>query len=276
MPLYQATAFFEQLGHGWSESYYRDSGGLTDLAAIADFDRAKIWTKRANCCGTQTTLFAQRASFVTVKNDSVLNYIPLAGNQEFTSEDPATALLIRLGNTDNTLRKNVFMRGIADGAVVEGGKFAEDFASFGALVRSFTNALISESYGWYGSDTKVDMHVGGYTIQANTNRLIFTIDDANLPPEVVGTPIVVRGKGWGGCCKSVLNTTFPCVYFGTDQLITKRAVAAFPYVAPGGFLTRRTYALRVAANARLQKIVERKPGKVSYVAAGRQAARPRG
>lgn len=273
MPTYMATAFFRQDDQGWSETYFRDSGGTTDLAAIADFDRARLWTKRALCCGAQTTLFAQRASFTDVQGDSVLNYIelPSAG---FDSEDANTALLVRLGNADNTKSKNIFFRGIADECVVDGGKFGRGFAPFAGLVDDFFTSLIENNYGWRRTDVKTEMAVDGYVFDAQ-NRIVFDVS-TNFPPGNVGDKVVVRGKNFGAGGKSVLNRQFVVAISGNNTLRTVKPLAAFPFAGDGPVLVRRTKVVQPAFNRRYQKIVERKAGKISYSSAGRVQARARG
>lgn len=276
MAKYFATAYFELNGYGWTETYYRD--GLTegDLAALADFDRNTIWTKRALCLGQEARISAQRTSFDDVLGDSVLNFINLPGNPQFTSEDPNTALLVRLGNVPNTRRKNVFMRGIPDDVVVNGGLVNGGQGAFFNAAKAFFNAIVNYNYGWRGSDTKTDMGVTNYTSD-DAGRVVFTLLAGALPAQPAGTKITVRGKGMGAGGKSVLNTTLPCLYSATpNTLVTAKPIAAFPYVAPGGFLTRRTYALFPAANFRFQKVDTRKAGKVSGLQAGRARVRPKG
>lgn len=275
MPIYMATAFFELRGHGWSESYFRDGGGETDLAALADFDRLGLWTKRAKCLGKQATCFAQRVSFSDVLGDSVLNYLTLPGNSGFDAEDPNTALLVRFGDATNTHFKNTFMRGIADDVVVQGGDVGRGFALFQAAYNGFVDAVLQGTYGWMGSAVKTQHPLTGY-VSDPENRIVFTTAAPALPAADVNGLIRVRGKNIGVGGKSILNKTMVCSREGDNTCTTKKAQAAFPFMGKACFLVTRTTTLRVIRNARLQKVVERKAGKVSYTSAGRLAARIQG
>lgn len=275
MPLYQATAFFEQLGHGWSETYFRDAGGQSDLAVLADFDRTAIWEKRALCCGKQTKLFAQRASFTDVLGDAVLNYINLPGNEAFDSEDANTAALVSCAITNNTKRKNLFMRGVADDLVISGGIVGRGFAPWLNAYNNFSAALITNLYGWLGTDVRTEHAVTNYEPDA-VNRLVFTLAAPGIDPPPVGNKVVVTGKALGVGGKSTLNRSFVVIRDANVTVKTAKPTAAFPYPGPGGFLVTRTKTLRVIANCRLQKIVERKAGKVGYISPGRAQARPLG
>jgi hypothetical protein len=276
MPNYFATAFFQCNELGWTETYYRDGGGTTDLAVLADFDRTTIWQKRANCLALPSKIVAQRVSFDTVLGDSVLNYIEMAGNAAFDSEDPSTAVLVRLGNADNTKRKNVFFRGCSDAAIISGGKFTgPGRTAIQGAFDSFFGALIANNYGWKGSDTKVDMDVTGWTFDTQ-NRIVFAVDPTNFPVLADGVKVTWRGKDMGAGRPSKLNRPIALFNVGNNTVRTTKPTAAFPYPGVGPKFTRRTYALRVAMNARYQKVSTRKAGKNSHVQAGRLRAQPLG
>lgn len=274
MAVYLATCFFEQGGHGWSETYARDGGGVTNLAALADFDRDTIWGKRAKCCGLQTRIFAQRVSFTDQLGDSQLNYIDLQPNT-FESEDANTAVLVVGQNSNNTRRKNIFMRGVADAVVVLGGEVDRGFALFDASFKAWRDAMIQNAYGWIGTQANTEHPVLGYTTDAE-NRIVFTLGGPGIAAPAVGNKVRVRGKNMGIGKPSVLNSTFVCIRDNNTSVKTNKPTAAFPYPGTGGFLVTKTTNLITMANIRLQKVVERKAGKPSYVSAGRAAVRPRG
>lgn len=274
MPNYQATMFFECLGHGWSETYYRDAGGETNLEALAEFDREQLWKKRALCCGSQVTIVAQRTSFTDVLQDSVLNYLPLQVGQ-FDSEDVNTALLVTMAVQDNTRRKNLFMRGIPDNIVVRGGQVDRLFAAFINAFGAFAGAIVGNNYGWIGSDVKVEHEVTNYIADV-ANRLVFTTAGAALPVPPTGNKIRLRGKNIGVGGKSVLNRTAVFIRLGANSCKTNKPTAAFPFPGLGGFLVSRSTAIRTIKNVKIQKVVERKAGKPSFISAGRVPARPLG
>jgi len=276
MPKYFATAFFQCNEQGWTETYFRDSGGVTDLAAIADFDRNTIWQKRANCLALPSKIVSQRVSLDTVLGDSVLNYITIAGNAAFESEDASTAVLVRLGNADNTRRKNVFFRGVNDGAIINGGEFTgPGRTAIQGAFDSFFGALIANSYGWKGTLAKVEMDVDGWTFDT-ANRIVFTVDPTNFPVLANGQKVTWRGKDMGAGRPSKLNTNIPLLNIGNNTVRTAKPTASFPYPGVGPKFVRRTYDLIVAANNRYQKVSTRKAGKLSHVQAGRAPVQPRG
>lgn len=274
MSIYQSTMFFECLGHGWSETYYRDAGGQSNLEALADFDRENLWKKRALCCGAQVAIVAQRVSFTDQLQDSVLNYLPLQVGT-FDAEDSNTALLVTMAIANNTRRKNTFLRGVPDNIVVTGGIVDRAFAAFINAFNAFAGALVQNTYGWIGSDVKTEHPVTDYTSDA-TNRLVFTVGGAALPVPATGNKIRLRGKNLGVGGKSVLNRTAVFLRNSATECKTNKPTAAFPFSGPGGFLVSRTTTIRVIANVKIQKVVERKAGKVSFTSPGRVPARPLG
>lgn len=275
MPVYLATAFFEMNGYGWTETYARDSGSTEDLRAMADFDRIELWMKRAACLGAQGQIQAQRVSLVEVKNDGVLNYIPLAGNSGFDSEDPSTAILMRCGDALNVRRKNTFVRGIADVEITKGGKLKGDPVFVGAF-GAFTTALVSRGYGWIGTDVKTEMAVTGYT-QEDNGRVTITFDATNFPVLATGAKVVWNGKLNGVDGKSVLNGPHPLVkQAAANTMQTAKRLAVFPFPGLGGQFVRRTTDFFPMANAVAQKVCIRKAGKVSNLQVGRAPVRPKG
>lgn len=274
MALYMATAFFQQEGYGWTESYFRDSQEVTDLAALADFDRNNIWNLRAVALAKQASIRAQRASFVTVKGDSVLNNIRIAGNDTWESEDANTAVLVRLGNIDNTKRKNVFMRGVPDDMVVNGGRVG-NATGWKNAADAFFNKIIELSYGWLGIQTRIDIPVTGYTVNAQ-QKVVITLDDTPVLAGAVPSKMVLQGVNMGVGQPSVLNGNHPYIKTGTAEVTTAKKTAVFPFPGLGGFLRTLTKDLVLAKNVRYQKIDTRKAGKISGLQAGRSRVKPKG
>lgn len=274
MATYQATAFFECRGYGWTETYYRDSNAITDLAALADFDRDNIWVQRQACLNKQAAIVAQRVSFVGVKNDSVLNYIRMVGPSTFRGEDPNTALLIRLGNLDNTRRKNVFFRGVPDDVVIDGGEVA-NLPAWANKLGVFLDALIQNNYGWLGISTKTEIDVVDYTTTPE-NKVKVTL--AAAPALGVAPPnkVVLRGKDMGVGKPSVLNAALPYIVTGATEVTTVKPIAVFPFPGVGGKLVKTDKELILIKNHREQKIDTRRAGKVSNLQAGRARVKPRG
>lgn len=274
MALYQATAFFECNGYGWTETFYRDSQEVTDLAALADFDRNNIWLARQGMLSRHSKIVAQRASFVGIKNDSVLNYIQMPGPDIFDGEDPSTAVLCRLGNIDNTRRKNVFLRGGPDTLVVRGGVL-ENLPAWGNAFNAWQSIIIDKLYGWRGITTKTPLRITGYTETAE-NKVEVTIDAADTIPGAIGDKLVLIGQDVGVGTPSRLNGPNPYIKTAATKVTTVKKIAVFPFPGLGGKLISQQKDLFAIKNARLQKVDTRKAGKLSNLQAGRAPARPRG
>jgi len=274
MPIYMATAFFSMEGYGWTESYFRDNNAVTDLAALADFDRETIWNKRAVALAKQAKIIAQRASFVTVKGDAVLNYIPMQGNETWDAEDPNTAILVRLGNIDNTRRKNIFMRGIPDDLVVRGGTVG-GATGWKPAADAFFTALVQNNYGWYGILDKVDINVTGYVENAQ-NKVVLTLAAAPPLGLAEGDKVVLQGVNLGVGKPSVLNGNHPYIVTDTAEVTTVKPTAVFPFPGLGGKVRKVTKDLYQAKNWRYQKIDTRKAGKISNLQAGRARVKAKG
>lgn len=281
--IYKATAWFELNGKGWSESYYRNSEAISDLAALADFDRtvagggSGLWTKRAGCLGKEATLVAQETSFITTLGDSVLNYIPIGGNSAFSADAPTVALLCRCGDLLNVRKKNIFLRGIADEAVIEGGKLSAGTPpAFEAAINNFRDALITFNYGWLGRTTNQNFDVETYSTVVGTNQVLVEVKVGPLPAADQFNLIRLVGKNFGVGKPSILNGAQ--VYFRIDDthVKTKKPTAVFPFPGDGPQLIYKPLDIQLIKNVRFQKIVERKVGKPSHLPRGRALARPRG
>lgn len=269
-----ATAFFQQNGYGWTESYFRDSNSVTDLAALADFDREQIWAARSVALAKQASIVAQRTSFTEVRGDSVLNNIPMAGNPAWNSEDANTAILVRLGNIDNTRRKNVFMRGVPDDMVVNGGSIG-GAPGWKNAADAFFNKIIDFNYGWMSITTRVNFPITGYVANAE-KKVVITIGADPVLGLPIGTKVVLQGINVGVGLPSVLNGNHPFIVTGATEVTTAKRTAVFSFPGVGGFLRMNTKALLQAKSVRYQKVDTRKAGKPSNQQAGRARVKAKG
>lgn len=273
--IYQATAFFECNGKGWSESYYRESGSITTLEGLSVFDKP-LWEKRALCLGIPCQLFARRVSFVDVKGDSLTVFETLPTSQ-FDAASPDIALLQKCTSTVLGKNKLVFLRGIADDAEVNGGQIntGASGAAFIGVMNAFTNYLKEIPYGWLGVGSKVEFKLLDYT--QNLDGTVNVVGEAgSYGAGPWPAPIQVRFKKANGPYKSQLNQRLVVQPTSGTSADTIAAIAVLPHVATNaGRIVRWTPTLYPINNVFHIKIGERKTGKVYGVPRGRVPNRAR-
>lgn len=272
MPTYKVIFAFTQKKQGWSEVYYKDSAAL-NLEQIRD-QVVPLAQKRAALCGQETFLDAIRISREGVANDSVLAYTPFSGLSTEESSPPDDALLVRMGNADNTRHRQMFLRGIYDGLGTKGGSFNNQYPAFIENWPNYVAALELGAYVWPSVDpaTKNRQDLTGYTSD-QVERVTFTTVAPVFPAPKVGQTVRVRVSGING--GSVLNGSLLVKVLTTSTAQTIQPYATFAYRFGGKLLySEQTFA--AVANVRPQKIVSRQVGAPLLASRGRLPARSRG
>lgn len=272
MPIVRCNFFFQQQGYGWTETYWT-TGTDTDIRQY--FDKADtLAKKRAILSGKETFLEAVRLSAEGVFRDATGVTYPgdgLKGKADQISDAPATALLIGMKNAAATKARNIFLRGVWDACVDEGGRFKPTDAYTGYLNQFFaelTQAAPQTGWGWLGAVTRVPGNVTTVTQDLSGTVLINLASDVFPGPFPQDTS--VRISGVLGATQingqQIVRATAPRV------CSTRRRISIFPYTT-GGKLTYNAKDYIPAFVCSPKRIVERKPGRPSYRSAGRQRAR---
>lgn len=267
MAIVRATLFFEQLGRGWTESYWRDSGSasLADQFAIVDV----LAAKRIKCSGVQTFLRYARVSAEGVFRDAAVRTYTGAGLPGLSSENsdvPTTCLLVRCRNATFTKLKFVYLRGIWDSIVTAGGTFIPG-ASFTAYFNDFAAALVQGAWGWLGADVTTKVNIANVVQELNGTVTITAAANVFPGPPFPRTTVRIAGV------QGAVAINGPQIVQATAATIchTTKRIPIFPYTT-GGTLAYQTKALIPITQATPDRIAERKVGNVSYVSRGRRRA----
>lgn len=119
MPIFQGLIRFTQLGSAWSEAFYQSGPGIGMVSVAADL--TTLAAKRIEMCGAQTRINDLRVSEVGVFRDALSSVVNLRGNQSVDSDAPHQTVLCTLTSPDFRGKKKVYLRGIWDSLVIEGG-----------------------------------------------------------------------------------------------------------------------------------------------------------
>jgi hypothetical protein len=271
MGVYQTTAYFRCNGRGWSESYFRDSGSLLTLQAIAAFDEV-MWNKRATCLGTPAQLFAVKTSFVDVIGDSYTTFVLRAsGSWTCTFPDTCIEMLFTVAATGK--RKFTFLRGIDDNAEIGGGQLNAGAGGFIDAVNAWKGDIVEKKYGWIGVGAKAVTGLVDYS-QNLDGTVNITGAAATFGGGLFGKDTHIRVSKANGPLKSQLNTRLVVNVVDATHCNTKAQIAVLPHTATTpGKITQWTPTLYAPDNSFLQQIGERKTGKVSFVPRGRVPVR---
>lgn len=272
MPTYKIIFSFNQKKQGWTEVYYKDTPA-SNLESVKD-QVIPLAQKRAALSGAETFLDAIRVSREGVANDSVITYVPFKGLSTEQSGSPDDALLVRMGNTDNTRHRQMFLRGIYDGLADRGGSFNNAYPAFITPWQNYEAEVVAGGYVWPSVDpaTKVRKDLVGYVSDA-VERVTFTTVEPVFPAGKIGSTVRVRVSGVNG--GSVLNGSLLVKVLTTTTCQTIEPYATFAYRF-GGKLLYSEVTFAVIANVRAQKIVSRQVGSPLLVSRGRLPARSRG
>jgi hypothetical protein len=268
MPTIRVNFFFQQQGYGWTDTQWTQ-GTDTDIRAY--FAKANaLAAKRIACSGAQTFLTAVRISAEGIFRDATGTFYPgdgLQGTATQISDAPATALLIGMKDVTATKARNVFLRGVWDSCVDEGGKFIPT-AAYTAKLNAYFAELTQQNWGWLGATSRNVANV--MTATQDPSGVVLVSVNADLfvaPFPVLGS---VRISGVLGATQ--LNGQQIISGSAARNFSTRRRISIFPYTT-GGKVTFNTKAFIPVLVCATKRIVERKPGRPSYLSAGRRKAR---
>ena len=272
MPYYKTTIFFECNSKGWTESWYRNTE-LTSLQQIWTQTEPMVQLRRA-MLADPAKIKAFSVSFEDEKYDADNRYVFMPGNPQVKAASPDLAVLTIFRTANSTRRKYVYVRGFDDNASMDGGIFQPGSAIFVNAATAWAGKIIQDQYGWFGKTPGVSGKVIGYTQTVDQLVDIQTSIGFFLEAQV-GTEMDVTISKVNRENGSVLNGVVKVNVTGTDQCVTVKPLAVFPFVSPG-FIKRQEPIFRQAANFNFQKITRRAAGRPTLLSAGREAARPRG
>lgn len=282
--LYRGTFIMNGRGQGWSESYVFPLDGV-NVGIFASTVMQPLAVARARLLASEYTLQAFRTTKIRladgtpVTRNSDLNIVNLginAGISGWEGCQPNECVIVNGVSADGSREKKVFMRGIPDIVITNGGTLnnAEPIGWFSRLA-SFTNQLVARQAGWLqdvaqGNKFNVTNYTvtDGFQVQVTFSGNIF---NGLIPTNRVPVRLArINGK-------SELNGIQMMIVDSNTQGTTVDAFSLFPYQF-GGTGVRMTdpkpFISAVAWGAELARTHQ--TGKVSISTRGRAPARPKG
>lgn len=270
----KCTIPFQQKLYGWTESYYLNNPSanleaeMTRLISLAQ--------KRILLSGQQTYL-----SYLKVSNESKLRdvrvsflgpegttgYVGYAGED---SDAQSTALLVRRVNADNTKVAPLYLRGIWDSVVAQGGGVFGP-PTFTALFNAYRAELLNYGWGFIAKSDASPARVAVSTVISNANgQVIINTSAPTFTVDQIGAKTRIFLSGIQGA--AIVNGSQIVTPASANSCTTVKRIPIFPYEG-GGFLTNSVLAFFPISTVEGTRIVERKAGRPLYLSRGRARAR---
>lgn len=264
MAIIRCTLFFEQGKYGWTESYWTNAASLTDPAMQAR--GLQLAQKRIKVSGAHTTLPYMRYSVEGVFRDAFFNVLPsngLVGTINKISDAPSTALLCTQKTADNSKSRNIYLRGIWDDVVHNGGEYvpAPDFS---AAFDDYRTRLIADAWGWLGVASKDVGNAATVVQNLNGTVTVTTVENMFDAPHPRNGRVSISGMQGS----TQLNGQQRVRITAANSFTTRDRIAIFDYLT-GGTITEVTLGFQQISQVNLSRVVRRKAGRPSFVSAGR-------
>lgn len=291
MPWARGRLAFMMHGYGWSETWFTETSDLT-LAEV--FTRLKdLAEKRAELLCEEGKITYISTSMEDVTGDSRIGPFqdtPYTGTPGVHSEDPFTALLVRRRPSTNVAWSNLYLRGIPDDIVVEGGKLTlpaniegtttpSPAANWNKKFNQFATKVKDGRWGFLGKNRTTSTKALVQTlVQDDQGRPLITTG-ANQNPLAGATlfteaelSTVQRVTISGVQGAASVNGTHAVLVTGPNVFRFVNRMPMFPYTT-GGRVTVNRLTLHFVEAMVPQRIVSRRPGRPLYHSVGRRKGR---
>ncbi len=277
------TFFFEQVGYGWTESWYTDTGTSPPLSsanvqAIVDgyvvnrrrflADTATLTYARYSAVQPPTTQGQKQSFVIEVQNQGQDN----SGDLSFT------AALCRCQDLSRLHTKNWYIRGVNDALFTDGGVFTS-VNGFLKNVGTFFTWMSGVQMGWQGSTGGLQYPlVTAVQNAGNWVDITLAVNPTTGNNPFVGLPdgyrTQVRFNQIRGATQ--LNGQQTVIVKTTNTCRTEDLLAIFPYVVGSGYMVYAPKVVYPVEFFNIYRGVERRAGRPSFLSRGRRSASSRG
>ena len=270
MPLIRATFFFrDNNDYGWTETLYNQGDTLPEVKNRAQALKAF----RIPLLGESATMMGLRVSDDLIKRDSLLDDAPFrVGNsvlEKAGDNDIAnTALNVRL-EAGTLNRRVLYLRGIADEIVKEGGRYVPT-AQFNGRFAAWVLALSGD--GWSiktRTDNPTPPNITTIAQDPGTGAVTFTTDANHGLTR--NKAVVIKGIK-GPSFLNGINRVFEVPTLTTFVVLSNRFLG---FWFGTGTAQTLVYALRPSTGGRVMRATHRIAGRPSVPRRGRRKATPR-
>lgn len=263
MPLVKVSLLFEHVGYGWSESWiYEVPSDTFDPSTDAD----KLASERLLMAADPVKIMYLRITRLNqLRTVKVIPY-GITGSQSNPLNPQDCFVAKHFSATPNRIPSIREYRGIPRSIVKSDGTL-EFTPAFVTRWARWNNFLANQPWGWLGEISKVKLPIKTLT-QAVSGQVTITTDTDLFPAGTFPRNVKVFVSGVIGACG--LGGNLVGLAIDTKTFVTNKAKCMRPYLG-GGFITYGTRAFVPAANNAQQiRLSERKPGRPSYLSAGRR------
>jgi hypothetical protein len=265
---------FESNGYGWTENYFITDA--TGTLAIATARSLVLVEKRRNILAKPAAItFRSISDTGGQRAGNTFPVPPSAGLGAYASGDKeATSLLFKRLNGTGKQHSSVFVRGVPDYIVANGGIYTPDAEFIGDL-QQYQTELVTAPWGWLGENVAQSKSSQIVNVAADLNKcVVFTVADNALPFPSPKPHLAFRVSGIVGAGN--LNNQWVGVVTSGTTIRTVKPVPFFAPVAATGKLSFRILQLITIVNSNVQRVVTRHAGRPLYHSPGRAKAQARG
>jgi len=272
MPLLDVTKVtfsFRLNSYGWTENYFRD--GVSESFEEVFSKAEALAAKRIKVSGVDTTLPYIKISRENAKRDVKAAGYNYFGSTGKGSEPPQVAILMRRFALLGGLNASVYLRGIWDAVISDGGEIDRGNAAWLGAYSTFTAELVAGNWGFIARNLTSSFTGAVDGVTQNANGTV------NIEAK---TPIFV-GIAAGTLIKIFLSGIQGAVSVNGQQVVevidgsnvkTKNRIPMFPYTT-GGKISHTEPKWYKDDTFSAVRVVERKPGRPLYLSVGRRGAR---
>lgn len=265
----KVTFCFQQEAYGWTESYFLPSPSSTLEAELGLAET--LASKRAVCSGSETMITHVKVSNENIGRDVLVSERDYLGDQGQHSDAPDTALLVYKYPANNLVRSPLYLRGIWDDVVLEGGQFQFNNPGYNKVFGAFVGLLTSGPWGF----------IARVPASFKKSPIATMVDDGNGRVIIQTTQAIFAGIGVGQRVKTFVSgatgaasVNGPQVVEGVanNTVVTINRIPFFPYTG-GGQISYNEQLFYKISRVYRERVVERKVGRPLFLSVGRRKGR---
>lgn len=279
MALYRVSVLFEGRGHGWAETLVFDRTNTSPGAVAASLvgllnARAQLLGREYRIIGARVAKIRDDAGLPVKRNVFLIQQEFKPSNQLVANAGgpPDDCVLVRGTTADGNRSKPIFLGGIPDDIILNGGALDLAAVNWGANFATWNNEMVTRQAGWLGLVAKGERFITSYTVNP-TGINLFTVNAAVFDGTNAGVNQTVRIRQLNGG-NSVFNRSLLVYPVSTTQFQNVRPMAAVDFISQGivtVFTLPSTFFIAAAWGA--VKYASHKRGRPLLVSPGRARRR---